>query len=51
VCEEEGGGAYPPDGAFDHFAKEHLEWSLKNLSFVREVGTAKRAREYVNSHR
>jgi hypothetical protein len=51
VCEERGGGVYPPDGTFDRFAREHLEWSLKNLSFVREVSTAERARDYVNSHR
>lgn len=51
VCEEGGGGVYRADGTFDRFAREHLGWSLKNLSFVREVGTAKRAREYVNSHR
>jgi hypothetical protein len=51
VCEERGGGTYPADGTFDRFAREHLEWSLKNLSFVREVSTAERARNYMNSHR
>ena len=51
VCEEGGGGVYLAGGTFDRFAGEHLGWSLKNLSFVREVGTARRAREYVNSHR
>ena len=51
VCEVRGGGVYLPDGTYDRLAKEHSAWSLKNLSFVREVCTAERARDYVNGHR
>jgi hypothetical protein len=51
VCEERGGGVYLPDGTYDRLVREHLEWSLRNMSFVREVGTAERARSYVSGHR
>ena len=48
VCEERGGGVRPPpDGTLDHFLKEHTVWSLRNMSFVREVGTPERATAYV----
>ena len=51
VCEEPGGGVYLAAGTFADFAGEHLEWSLRNLAFAREVGTAEKARDYVRSHR
>jgi hypothetical protein len=50
VCEERGAGVHPPDGTYDRFLKEHTAWSLKNMQFVREVGTPERANTYVLNH-
>jgi len=35
---------------FDDFMSKHAQWSVNNLSFLEEVGTAKKARQYVAHH-
>jgi hypothetical protein len=35
---------------FAKFISEHRKWSLENLAFLREVGTAQKARHYVFTH-
>ncbi len=41
-------GPYGP--MFHKIQREHSSWSLKNLDFIKEIGTPEQARKYVRQH-
>ena len=50
-CVRRDGTEYRTNGrGFEDFMSKHVQWSLNNLSFLEEVGTAEKARHYVAHH-
>ncbi len=42
---------YTPGSFSDHILKSHSDWSLRNLDFLKSVGSGVKARQYVREHR
>lgn len=35
---------------YQEFARDHIGWAIKNLSFIQSLDTPQKARDYVNEH-
>lgn len=40
-----------PNDNFQVFVKGHMDWAMKNASFVRDMNNPEKARAYVDSHK
>lgn len=40
-----------PNDNFQPFIKSHMDWAMKNASFVRDMNDPKKAREYAEKHK